>query len=485
MGGTAAAAGSAYNNPAIIEMLLPNFNATAYQSALQVPVDMAEEQVSALDGQNKVLGTTISAWQAIQNDVASVLANAQALEQTPPVGQSSVYGETSVSSSNDNAVTATSTNSVDAATGEYVIGPASGQTAIVLAQNEIVNSNSQASASTALNDAGSFSINGVSVAVTSTETLTELAAAINTAGAGVTAAIMTPPGGGNVLSLQATSAGPIAFSDPNGILAGLGVLSSTGTANIVQNYKYAQYSVNGVSVTQGTSNTDGTTIPGVSFTLTGTSGAVLTVGQSQSAVSGGVQALVGSVNQLLSDAEKYGGKNGPLEGSATLQTIVASVESAFGGLVPGQPAGYQSGSQVGITLTAPVTSPSDLTASVNTATLDQALSSNPGALASLLGGASGIATTLGNLANMFAGPAGTLGSKIADLKQQQATLQGEISNPDSPANQGVSFAEQQAQTEWTAMIQAMLAQKSDAGILTGLTGANAAGTSSGTSSTGG
>ncbi len=459
------AASGAYTNPALLSMLLPNFNATAYQQAMQVPVTMAEAGLAQLSTQNQTLGSQVSAWQTIQNDLAAVNTAANALEQVPTSG-TPIYGQISVSSSDTSQVSATSSGA--GSPGVYTIGPAAGNTAVVLAHNEIVNSASQGSSTTGLGLSGTFSINGTSVSVSTSSTLESIATAINTAGAGVTASVMAPPGGGYVLSIQGTEAGPIAFSDPNGILANLGVLSSSGTPNIVQSYQYAQYSVNGVSVTNGTSNTDASTIPGVSFVLTGTAGATLTVTQNTKAITSGVQSLTSAINQLLSDAQSLGGKGGLLEGSATLQGIVSGVEQAMATYEPSQPGGYQSGSQVGLTLSAPVGSPTKLTAALNSTTFGQALADNAGAVATLLGGSSGIATSIAGVANLYAGTTGTLQQRIQNLQQQQTQIQQQINDPLSAANEAVTFARQQAQQDWTTLIQALLAQESQSGILSGI-----------------
>ena len=469
MGGVSGigAASGAYTNPALLGMLLPNFNATAYQKAMQVPVTMAEAGLAQLSTQNQTLGKQVSAWQTIQNDLAAVNSAAQALEQSPATG-TPVYGKIAVQSSATSQVQATTTHGVAGSPGVYTIGPASGKTAVVLAQNEIVNSASQSSATTGLGLAGTFSIQGKSISVSSSSTLQDIATAINAAGAGVTASVMEPSGGGYVLSIQGDKAGPLTFSDPNGILAHLGIESSSGTPNIVQAYRYAQYSVNGVSVTKGGSNTDASTIPGVTFTLTGTAGATLTVTQNTKAVQSGVASLVSAVNQLLSDAQSLGGKGGLLEGSATLQGIVSGVEQAMGTYQPSQPGGYQSGSQVGLTLSAPVGSPTKLKAALSDTAFSSALASDPSAVASLLGGSSGIATTMANIANEYAGTTGALQQRIQSLQQQQTQVQQQISDPLSAANEAITFARQQAQQDWTALVQALVAQQSQSGILSGM-----------------
>ncbi len=460
-------AGSAYNNPAMLALVLPGMNSTnitALQQAMQIPVDLASQGLANLSNQSKSIQTEISAWQTIQNDLGSLLGAAQALESD---SSSSVYGQIAPSSSNSTNVSVASNGQTGEA-GTYVIGPAQGQSSIILAQNEIVNSTSQSSATSALNLSGSFSINGVSVSINANDNLQSIAQAINKAGVGVTAAVMDPPGGGFVLSLQGQQAGPLTFSDPNGILQSLGVLSSSGTANVVQASQYAEYSVNGVQITQGTSNTDASSIPGVTFTLNNTAGATVTVTQNTQGVQSAVQSLTSAFNQVLADVNRYAGKGGVLEGNGTLLSIMQGVEGTFGAMVSGAPNGYNSVPQIGLSLTAPVDNPGNLSASLDTTTFNTAISANPAAVQNLLGGSSGIATQLANLLNGYVGPGGTLGTKVSNLQQQVTTIQSEINDPNSPENQAIAFAQQQAQQEFTAMVQALSAQQTAQGTIQGL-----------------
>jgi len=466
MGGVTGAGGlgSAYNNPQILGMLLPSFNAQAMQQAMQVPVDLAGQGLANLSNQEKSIQTEISAWQQIQNDLGSLLNAAQSLESN---SGSSVYGQIAASSSDSTQVSVT-TSGQSGSTGTYIITPAKGQTSILLAQDEIVNSTTQTSDSSALNLSGSCSVNGTSISVNANDNLQSIAQKINQAGAGVTAAVMAPPGGGYVLSLQGQQAGPLTFSDPNSILQSLGALSGSGSANVVQNYQYAQYAVNGVQVTKGATNTDASSIPGVTFTLNGTAGATISVTQNTQGVESGVQSLTSAFNQVLADVSKYAGKGGLLEGNGTLLSIVQSIENTFGTMLTGQPGGYSSAPQIGLSLSAPVGQPSNLTASLDATTFGNAMQANPAAVQTLLGGPAGVATQLANLLNGYVGPGGSLGSKVSGLQQQVSTIQSEISDPNSPENQAVTFAQQQAQTEFTTMIQALVAQQRQQGTIQGL-----------------
>lgn len=103
-----------------------------------------------------------------------------------------------------------------------------------LAQAEKVGSSAQAGVSTALNMSGTFSINGKSISVVSSDTLTSIAQKVNSAGAGVTASIIDGGAGRGYLTFASNDAGAknvIRMSDTSGsVLSALG-LSGTSLRN--------------------------------------------------------------------------------------------------------------------------------------------------------------------------------------------------------------------------------------------------------------
>jgi flagellar hook-associated protein 2 len=522
---------SLWNNPQLLQAMLPNYNVAALAQAMQAELNVAAIPLDQLSQQVSQLQSQVAAWTQLQSDLQSLQQDANTL-----AGQS-LYQTLSATSSDPAAVTATATGTGTAAT--YILSVNQ------LMQQEIVNSGTQASASTSLGLSGSFSINGTTVQVSSSDSLQTIASAINAAGAGVTATVLPEGSSGYVLSLAASTGQAIQFGDPSGILLSLGILQSSATsvpqasgttalglsgtfsvngtaiqvtstetlqglasalnnagagvsatvqqqssgqyvldvtssngqgivwsdpnailkdlglfANEIQNPQEAQYTVNGVAE-QSPTNSDSTSIPGVTLNFLQTAGNVtITTTQSQSAVVNAVQQLASDYNTLIGDLNKYTGKGGLLEGSGALLGLSSALYQALTTPNPNQPAGLQSLSQIGVSISAPVGAPQDLQMSVNTSALEAALGQNPAAVASLLSGAGGVATQLQQQLNTFVGAAGTVPAEISQLNQQIASLNGEINNPNSYVNQLIQEQDQQLQSEFNNMISALLQSQS-------------------------
>jgi flagellar hook-associated protein 2 len=113
-------------------------------------------------------------------------------------------------------------------------------------------SDAQASITDALNLAGTFQINGQSIAVSAGDSLQSIADRINNANTGtnatkVTASIVSPNSGENYLVLTANDTGtPIAFTDGDGVLQSLGILSGGVAANQLQAATTAQFKADGL-----------------------------------------------------------------------------------------------------------------------------------------------------------------------------------------------------------------------------------------------
>lgn len=109
---------------------------------------------------------------------------------------------------------------------------------------------------TALNIAGTFSINGTDINVQTTDTLLDVRARINNANSGdtatgVSASIISPSETENLLILNADDTGEeIALNDPDGVLESLGFLTAGGDlANELRAAQNAQLKVDGLQDT--------------------------------------------------------------------------------------------------------------------------------------------------------------------------------------------------------------------------------------------
>ncbi len=468
---------SLWNNPQLLGAMLPNYNISALDQAMQselnvdaIPLSQMAQQVSGLQSQ-------ASAWNQLQTDLQNLQSDANTL-----AGQS-LYQGLSASSSNPSDVTATATGT--GPVGSYQVSVTS------LMAVQIVESASQTSDTSALGYSGSFSINGTSISISSTDTLQQVASAINNAAAGATATVLQPKTGGYVLNIAGTTGQAMTWSDPNSILQSLGVLTSGGSpAHQTQGAAQAQYTVNGVAE-QSPTNSDSTSIPGVTLNFlqaTGSTPVTITTSQNRSAVVGAAQQLATDYNTLLSDLNKYTGQGGLLEGSGAVLGLSSSLYQTLTNTVSTQPAGFQSLAQIGVTISAPVGSPQNLKMSVNSSTLQAALTQNPTAVASLLDSAAGVATQLQQQLNGYVGASGTVPAQISQLNSQISSMNNEINNPNSYVNQIIQAQNQQLQNEFNNMITALLQSQSQGQAVQGFLNAqfgNTSGSGSGGSSSGG
>ncbi len=456
------ATSSVFNNPQLLAAMLPGYNISALDQAMQAQIAEAEQPLSTMNNQLQTLQGTIGGWQTLQSDLSSLLADAKSLSG------SSLYRQISASSTNPTAVGVSTQGSGNP--GTYQIGVQN------LMQPETVYSAAQSSATSALGQSGSFTVNGQTVQVTSDMTLQQVAQAMNAASAGVTALVL-PSGSSYLLSISSVEAQRITWSDPNGILANLGVLNSTGhafssTGVGVQSGDTlpvrAQYTINGMTVTSPT-NSDSTTIPGVTLNLLAAtaagSPATVTVTQDTQSVVSAAQQFASDYNNLFKDINNLTAPGGRLGPSASASEFMNTIDSTLGAILSGQPGGFQSLSQIGITLQAPVGKPNALTMSVDSSTLTAALSQNPSAVQSLFSGSAGVANVLQQQLNAWVGAGGSVPAKISSLQTQISTISGQLNDPNSPVNLEIRQQTQMAQDQFNQMLSALLSSVSQGQFL--------------------
>jgi len=231
---------------------------------------------------------------------------------------------------------------------------------------------------------GSITINS------SNDTLSGIANAINAAGLGVTAQIVTTGNSADpyTLELSGTSTGAnegfhISVSGDSNISSLLSYPSSgSGGLTQTQSAQNAELTVNGLAVTSST-NTN-TALPGIVLQLNQTGTSTVTVSQNISAIETNINNFVSAYNTLQSTiasltAYNPSGSNGPLIGDATTQNIQTQLQQIIASSIAGTGGGLSSLSSVGIALS------SDGTLSVNDTTLVQQLQSNGSEFAGLFG----------------------------------------------------------------------------------------------------
>ena len=385
-----------------------------------------QQPITLLQSQGQSYQTTLSAWGQMQGSLSSL--------------QSALAGLQNIGSLNNRSVTlsnssaASATVQANAPLGTYSLSN------IVLAQAQSVYSQDFSSASNTAVGTGTLQIqvgSGTVANVTidsSNNTLNGIAAAINSANAGVNAAVIYD-GAGYRLTLSGANTGSgsaftVSTSGATGSLSSLSYSSGTsGGMTLSQAAQNASFTVNGLNISSATNSVSGA-IPGVSLNLLAASGSTtLTVGTDSTAFVSAVQNFVSAFNSAMGTMNQltaYGGpsgQSGPLIGNAaltSLRTQLLNLISGQGiGTVPNSP--YASLGGVGVNLN------KDGTLVLDTGTLNQALSSNYNAVAGLFGQVG--TTTNSNVQYVAAGSATQAGTYAVGVTSAATQASVTASNP--------------------------------------------------------
>ncbi len=182
-----------------------------------------QKPITLLQSKDDAYNAGLSAWQQLNTNLSALQTAAVALTHA------STYSAASATSSNTSVATVTTLPG--AALGNHSLSVTQ------IAQAQKVVSTSIASGSTALGQSGSFLLNGKTISVSSTDTLTDISVKINASQASVTSTVVNVGPGDFRLTLtsnQTGTANTIAAADTiGGILGGLGVLGS-GVATVRQ-----------------------------------------------------------------------------------------------------------------------------------------------------------------------------------------------------------------------------------------------------------
>jgi flagellar hook-associated protein 2 len=272
------------------------------------------------------------------------------------------------------------------------------------------------------------------VTTTSGETYAQLATAINavTPSLGVTATAGTDATtGGATLSILSNSSTPFTINETS-TNSGFGFTQAVAGAD-------ASLTVDGVPI-DSASNTVTGAIPGVTLTLLGTtsgSAADLTVASDATQVSTAINQFVADYNTaigLVNTQYTFSaatGTEGDLASDPTVATLQSTLQEALN---------YVATPPTGTTTTVStlsdlgITAGTDGTLTVDSATLDNALTNNPADVQNFFEGASlnGFAASVGNSLNILTDAAG--GAFTVDLKSTSASntaLTSEINNFES------------------------------------------------------
>jgi flagellar hook-associated protein 2 len=404
----AAAGGSVINVSSLVSQLV---------AATRAPQDaLISTQTQAVTTQISALGTLKGALSSFQSSLTSLA--------TP-----SAFNAQSASSSDDTVFTVTANSS--AASGSYNVSVSQ----LAQAQQLVSGPFTGGSSATIATGALQLTLGGTGFTVnidSSNDSLAGIAAAINSApdNPSIAATIITGTDGAHlVLSSTLTgAANTIAVTETDG---GTGLAALTyrigNTANYTQNSaaQDAKFSIAGIPYTSPT-NSVSNALTGVTLTLNGTSAtntsATLRVANDTSTVTGNIGAFVTAYNTLMGALTPLGSYDattntaGPMMGDAVLSSVQNELHSVLHSVVnTGSPA-YNTLASIGITTN------KDGTLSLNSATLQNALASNFGAVSKLFSSANGVAAGLNSQITQTLAANGAIDSRSKTLVKHENAL---------------------------------------------------------------
>ena len=345
-----------------------------------------QQPITLLQNQEQSYQTTLSAWGSVKSALSSLQTAVSSLQSVTQVNNRTV------TLSDSTAVSASVSS--DAPLSSYTLSNVSlAQSQSVYSQDFASSTNTTVGTGTLQIQVGSGSVTSVSIG-NGNDTLTGIAAAINNANAGVSAAVVFD-GTGYRLTVNGQKTGlsnafTISTSGATGSLSTLSYASGSSGSAMTESQaaRNATVSINGLSITSN-SNTVSGAIPGVSLSLLqATSGSTtLTVANDTASFVTSVQAFVSAFNTAMttlnavtayvpggssSSGSSGVGQNGPLIGNAAIQGLRTQLLSFISGQAQGTVSGsaYTSLGTVGINLV------QDGTLQLDTGLLSQALSNN-------------------------------------------------------------------------------------------------------------
>jgi len=200
------------------------------------------------------------------------------------------WSQKSVSSTNESAVTGTATDSAETGTYKVKITQVATSTQFV--------SNSITSVSSALGYSGSFTINGVTISVTSTESLNSIVSAINAQTSSMSTQVKAYLVGGNMV-LETVNTGAsntitAATASGDDILANLGLSDSSNQTTGVN----LTGTINGVSFTSASNSV--TAISGLTLNVTDTGSATISITHDYGTIKSLLKTFVDDYNTVMS-----------------------------------------------------------------------------------------------------------------------------------------------------------------------------------------
>jgi flagellar hook-associated protein 2 len=383
----------------------------------------------------------LSAWQSFNTTLSALTSYISTNNLNSASGYQAFSGSLTCA---DSSITPSNVLSAATGTGTLAAGTYSIEVTKLAAEEQIA-SDPQTSSTTALGLSGDMVINGKTVSVASTDTLSDIVTNINAADAGVNASLLNTSTG-SCLTLQSNGAGSstITLADGTGstVLESLGLASNGEPTNLIQSGQNAEFSVDGYSMTSA-SNTVTGVIPGVTLTLTGTNSTAidLNITQDTSGLSTNASTLVTDLNSILtsinsqntysasSSSSSSSSTSNILMGNPTLYGIKNSITTTLLGNIEGNST-YTTADSVGITFgTGGVLS-------LDSDTFSAALSANPTEVTNVI---QSLSTALYKNLNAYVDP--TTGT----LTSLQSSISSKITEDNTQLTQVEAQCAQQAQ----------------------------------------
>jgi flagellar hook-associated protein 2 len=425
---------------------------------------VAEQPLNNMQSQLQSYNSNISSYGTLNSDLTSLQSS------LTPLSSGQFVDTYKATSSNTNVLNATA--STEASAGNY------GVTVNTLASPQNLAFDGQSSETASLGNQAetlNFSFGSgtsSSVKIPANSSLDDISSAINAAGLGVSASVVTADssstpyrlvltgntvGSGNAFSTSVSgSTDSTSTTDPLSFLnfSAASAVDSTGKitdSRLTEQAQNANLTVNGLSMTS-TSNTVTNAINGVTLNLTQTGSTTLTVASDSSGIQSQVQTFVSAYNQLVNDSNNL--YQGSLQGDFTLVTM----QNMFSSLLNTPISGANGSSQVAYLAQVGVSLQKDGTLALDDTALNTAIANNPKAVANVFGNSNndGFAQRFNTTINSLLGPQGlittrttTLNTEVKDennrISQEQerlSTLQSSYLTQYSALNSSLAQMEQ-------------------------------------------
>lgn len=313
-------------------------------------VKVQKQPITAMQADQRNIDLASSTMSSFSSKLAALATAARGLDT------SAEFNAMSATSSDTTSVVGSATSSATA--GRYDVQVTR------LAREQRTNSNTFGSSSLALGLSGSLTIAmggsssaSATVAVSSTDSLSDIATRISASGLRVSASVIYD-GSAYRLSLRGLDTGnnasfSVTESDPS-LTADLGLSTP---ANTVQSAQDAQFTVDGVAMTRATNQaTDA--IPGVTLALSKVTASptTITVGTDPAALKTKVQAFVSAYNDIVNTVHSVTGfgsskaTNPELTGDRTMRGALQRLSNIVANTIPGTSGRYTTLSTAGVKL---------------------------------------------------------------------------------------------------------------------------------------